>query len=173
MTATSKPAPGSRAVVLDAVVRAVTEGRYRYAQLLLLWHRDRVPPEEMAELVTSATAAEAFPPGITPAEVIARSKPHIVPDWLDHQIDNEIHRIFARQPVAGASPVQLVARVVAAVCIDVSVDTMDAATRSPDDLEATTPTPRNRLIHLGAPDTIDLDAPPVPEAGPLLPPPPR
>lgn len=173
MTATSQPAPGSRAAVLDAVVRAVTEGRYRYAQLLLLWHRERVSPEEMAEAITAATAADSFPPGLTPAEVIARTKPALLPEWLGHHIDNEISRIFHGQPVAGTSPLQLVARVVAAVCIDVSVDAADAATRSPDDLAATGTEPRNRLIHLGAPETIDLGEPTLSEPGPLLPPPPR
>jgi hypothetical protein len=174
MPAMSKPAPGSPAAVLDTVVRSVAEGRYRYAQLLLLWHRDRVPPEDMAELVTGATEVPALPPGLTASEVIERAKPAMLPEWLAHHIDTEIARIFAGQPVSGSAPLQLVARVVAAVCIDVSVDTIDAAQRAEEpDAAPTDAAARNRLIHLGVPDTIHLASGELTDSGPRLPPPSR
>jgi hypothetical protein len=173
MSATTKPTPGSRAAVLDSVVRSVAEGRYRYAQLQLLWHRDRVPPEEMAELVTSATQVPGVPAGLTAAEVIARTKPEFLPEWLEPHIDTEIRRIFGGQPVSGPAPVQLVARVVAAVCIDVSVDTLDAAPRAIEPEAAPSDPTRSRLIHLGVPETIDLAREQLAESGSVLPPPQR
>lgn len=174
MSATTKPAPGSRAAVLDSVVRSVAEGRYRLAQLHLMWNRDRAPYEEMAELVTSATEVPALPPGLTADDVIGRTKPEYLPGWLDAHIDTEIRRILNGQPVSGPAPVQLVARVVAAVCIDVSVDALDAAQRAVEPEAAPTEaTPRNRLIHLGVPETIDLDDAPLAESEPALPPPQR
>ena len=173
MTATSKPAPGSPAAILDTVVRSVAEGRYRYAQLHLLWNRDRVPAEQMAELITEASRVPAMPMGLTASQVIERARPNHLPDWLAPQLDTEIVRICAGQPVSGNTPTHLVARVVAAVCIDVCVDTLDAAHRAlqPDAAPAEAP-PRNRLIHLGAPELIDLDDE-LAESGPTLPPPPR
>lgn len=189
MTATSKPAPGSPAAVLDAVVKLVAEGRHRMAQLVLLWHRERAPFEEMAEAVTSATEMPVTPPGLTAQSVIDSIRAVLWPTWLEHQVTNEVARIFAGQPVSGSSPVQLVARIAAAMCIDVSVETIDAGQRaayaeSPENAETEgvgrgTPepaAPRKSLIHLGLPDTIDLDHPehaqqPV-DHGPVLPPPP-
>jgi hypothetical protein len=173
MTATSKPTPGSPAAILDTVVRSVAEGRYRYAQLHLLWNRDRVPADQMAEVITAASTVPAMPPGLTAAQVIERARPQHLPDWLGAQLDTEIVRICTGQPVSGTTPTHLVARVVAAVCIDVCVDTLDAAHRAlrPDEAPAEA-APRNRLIHLGGPELIELDDE-LAESGPSLPPPPR
>jgi hypothetical protein len=173
MTATSRPAPGSPAAILDTVVRSVAEGRYRYARLQLLWNRERVPPEEMATLVTQASAVPQLPMGLTANEVIQRARPQFLPAWLAPHLDAEIHRICAGHPVAGATPLQLVARIVAAVCIDVCIDTLDAAQRAArPDAEPAEAAPRNRLIHLGGPELITLGDDQLSEPGPLLPPPP-
>jgi hypothetical protein len=173
MTATSRPAPGSPAALLDTVVRSVVEGRYRYARLHLLWNRDRVPPEHMATLITQASAAPQLPVGLTANEVIQRARPQFLPAWLAPHLDAEILRICAGQPVAGTTPLQLVARVVAAVCIDVYVDTLVAADRAArPDGEPPDGAPRTRLIHLGAPDLITLGDDQLSETSPLLPPPP-
>lgn len=190
MTASSRPDPGSRAAVLDSVVRYVAEGRYRMAQLHLIWHRDRAPLEEMAELVNTATEVPTVPFGLTAEAVLAVKENRLLPVWLGHQVGNEVRRIFAGQPVAGASPVQLVARVAAAMRIDVAAESSEAATRahlpeSPlaDDLVVADLTdgaagdrvenPHSRLIHLGRTETINLGDPRVPEPGPAIPPPPR
>ncbi len=199
MNATSRPQPGSRAAVLDSVVRAVSEGRYRMAQLQLQWHSDRAPLHEMAELITSATAMPHMPGGLDAEAVIASSRSALLPNWLEHHIDNEVHRIFSGQPTAGASPLQLVARVVAAVCIDVAAEKLDAAARAETSASATEQTPeadldlrtgarddlaadraapeapahRTRLIHLDAQATIDLEEASFADLGPVWPPPPR
>lgn len=199
MAAMSKPIPGSRAAVLDSVVRAVAEGRYRMAQLHLLWHGERAPFDEMAELVNEATEIPAMPLDLTPEAVLAGTRNVLLPDWLARHLDNEVARIFAKQPVGGTTPVQLVARVAAAMLIDVSAESTEAAHRidlgdpelSDEDVVADlTDEPvsaghgngRTRLIHLGGgtdtigTDTIDLsevDRSEVPaRPQPFLPPPP-
>jgi hypothetical protein len=171
MTATSKPTPGSAAGVLDVVVRSVTEGRYRYAQLHLMWSRGRVAVDELAGLVSQASTVPDLPPTLTAGHVIATTKPQLLPGWLSQAIDVEIGRICSGLPVASSSPGQLVARITAAVCIDVAADTFDAAARveRPDTLPAAAP--RSRLIHLGAPEVIALDETEMSEPRRLLPPP--
>lgn len=154
MTATSRPVPGSHAAVLDSVVRAVAEGRYRMARLHLLWNRDRAPLYEMAELVDSATEMPVMPAGLT-VDAVLETTAEVLPAWLGHQVDAEIRRIFARQPVAGYAPDQLMVRIAAAMCIDVSAETAEAAVR----VDLADPTLTDERVVADLTDRPVVDAP--------------
>lgn len=159
MIATSKPLPGTAAALVDLAARYITEGRYRMAHLHLVWHRERIDPDELAELVNEATAVPAIPAGLRAADVIDHGKPDQLPRWLDAPIDVEIARIFSRQPVAATGSAQLVARLAAAICVDVSVEIALAAGRVHEpDASSDAAAPTGRSIHLDAPDLIELDA---------------
>lgn len=164
MNATTKPAPGSAAAVLDVAVHSVAEGRYRYARLHLIWRQATVPLDDLAELVNEASAVPELPPGLTPATIIETGRPKLLPEWLAIALDDEIARICAGRPVAKATPTQLVARITAAVCIDVCADTHEASTRVGADAEAEAVDAagrhRHRMIDFEAPagEVIDLGA---------------
>lgn len=162
MPTTTPPAPGSARAVVDVVVKVVSEGRYRYGRLHLLQHAQREPLDEVAGLVNEATAVPQLPPGFTPAAVVESGKPHDLPGWLHAAVDEEIARICSGVDVASADPTRLVARMVAAICIDVSVDNLVAAARSesaeadPDAAGDVPVASRSRMIHLDSPQVISL-----------------
>ena len=164
MVAMSKSAPGTPAALLDVTIRSVTEGRYRYAMLHLVWLRDRISLDEVAELVNRASTIPEMPWGLTAADVIANSRPSNLPAWLNVPLDDEITRICSGLPVASSLPAQLVGRIAAAVCVDVFVDTADAAVRAAHDGDPDEPNDageptahRSRMIHLTVPDLISIE----------------
>ena len=178
MSATTKPAPGSAAAVLDVAVHSVAEGRYRYAKLHLMWRATTVPLDDLAELVNQASAAPELPLGLTAATVSAKGKPKLIPRWLDEALDEEIQRICGGRPVAKATPTALVARITAAVCIDVCADTHEASSRTAADTDAAESGGhhRHRMIDLEsrAGEVIDLGVDQPADAGsPSSPPPGR
>ena len=156
MSATSRPVPGSAAALLDVAIRSVTEGRYRMAHLHLLWQQQRIDDLELSELVNQASTIPALPPGLSSAGIIESGKPDLLPRWLEPVIDAEISRICAGLPVAANSPIQIVGRLAAAVCVDVCVEIADASARIADP-NAERTTRRSRMIHLEAPDLIELE----------------
>ena len=158
MSTTSPPIPGSARAVVDVVVKVVSEGRYRYGRLHLLQHAQREDLDEVVVLVNEATAVPEMPLGFTPAAVIQSGKPHDLPGWLEADVDDEIIRICTGAPVGSSDPTRLVARMVAAICIDVNVDNLVAAARSAAD-HSDTEVPaaaHSRMVHLEAPQVIDL-----------------
>jgi hypothetical protein len=156
MSATSRPTPGSAAALLDVAVRSVTEGRYRMAHLHLMWQQQRIDTLELADLVNHASTIAALPPGLSAAHVLEHGKPDLLPTWLEPVIDAEISRICAGLPAAANTPIQVVGRLAAAVCVDVCADIADASARAADpDAESTVR--RSRMIHLELPDRIELD----------------
>lgn len=179
MNATTKPAPGSAAAVLDVAVHSVAEGRYRYARLHLLWRQATVSLDNLAELVNEASAVPELPPGLTTATIIETGRPKLLPAWLTVALDEEIARICAGHPVANATPTQLVARITAAVCIDVCADTHEASARVGADAEADSvdeaghhrhrmidfESSAGEVIDLGADQPADAGSPTVPPSG--------
>jgi hypothetical protein len=157
MPATSKPAPGSPAAVLDVLVHLVAEGRYRQARLHLLWVRSAEMLQQIADLVNRASAAPELPRDMTTAAVIEHGLPQRLPRWLRAPLTSEIERICLGRPVERIEPIQLVARVTGAVCIDLHADTLDAANRlelaEAEEVEAPA---RHRMLELDQPDVIRL-----------------
>lgn len=167
MNATTKPTPGSAAAVLESAVHSVAEGRYRFARLQLLWPNSIEILEEVALLLNDASAVPDLPSGLTAASVIERGKPRLLPDWLEATIDDEIARVCSGRPVGQVGPTHLVARIAAAVCIDVCADMIEAAGRRVEpgstSPAAAAPVPahhRHRMIDLESSprEVIDLGA---------------
>lgn len=104
MSATTKPTPGSAAAILEVAVHSVAEGRYRHARLTLLRAAASALLPDIVELVNDASTAADLPAGLTPATVIERGKPPMLPGWLDAALDVEIARICAGSPVAEPTP---------------------------------------------------------------------
>ncbi|MDZ7677737.1 MAG: hypothetical protein U5K29_04235 [Acidimicrobiales bacterium] len=166
MSATTKPTPGSAAAILEVAVHSVAEGRYRHARLTLLRAAASALLPDIVELVNDASTAADLPAGLTPATVIERGKPPMLPGWLDAALDVEIARICAGSPVAEPTPDQLVARITGAVCIDVCADIHEAAARAdvdaagehgPEDVAAAIHH-RHRMLDLDSSEVIHLEA---------------
>ncbi len=156
MTATTKPAPATAAAVLEAVVRAVGEGRYRYARLHLVWARHSGTFESVVALVDQASAAPELPPGLDPAAIVERGRPRYVPSWLEEPLAEEIRRICVGAPLERSDENEVVARVAAAVCIDVAADLAGAANRLHSEGTGQAVPARARMM--GAEHVIDLGA---------------
>jgi hypothetical protein len=161
MSMTSNPPPGSPRAVVDAVIRLVSAGRYRYGLLHLLMHRERNPLTEVAAFINEATSVDELPPGLTAERVIQGGKPELLAAWLIAPVDVEIERICLGRPPENETPVQLIARMIAAICIDVCVDNLTAAARAASTEDAAVASflsfGHSQMVHVGVPDMITLD----------------